>query len=287
MMSIYAQNEKGDFKVLKSVKTKSITLSYHKTENVPENLNSRHCHDRYEILYVIKGEGRYTAEGKEITVKPRTLVVIPPLTYHCIEIKAGITYERTVLHFDKSSVAECAREVFASVIKSETEISVYSEEALPDTALSAIDRLLRLAELPEGEAEVMSRLLLSEIFVALSLAQRDNCSFTDEELGARVIRYLNENMFTDISLDKLARRFYVSKYYICREFKRHNGISVHGYITQKRVMHAKWLIESGETASVAAAKVGFGDYSAFYRAYVKLVGTAPTATEIQKGRERS
>ena len=40
---------------------------------------------------------------------------------------------------------------------------------------------------------------------------------------------------------------------------------------------AKQLIEQGETASGAAYKVGFGDYSAFYRAYVKVVGKAPTA----------
>ena len=97
------------------------------------------------------------------------------------------------------------------------------------------------------------------------------------ELGARVIRYLNENITRDVSLDSLAKRFFVSKYYLCRAFKKHNGISVHGYINQKRVMYAKQLIESGETASGAAYKVGFGDYSAFYRAYVKLVGKAPTA----------
>jgi AraC-like DNA-binding protein len=41
-------------------------------------------------------------------------------------------------------------------------------------------------------------------------------------------------------------------------------------------MYAKQLIESGETASGAAYKVGFGDYSAFYRAYVRIIGKAPT-----------
>jgi AraC-like DNA-binding protein len=42
-------------------------------------------------------------------------------------------------------------------------------------------------------------------------------------------------------------------------------------------MYARELIEGGETASGAAEKVGFGDYSAFYRAYVKIVGKSPTA----------
>jgi AraC-like DNA-binding protein len=47
-------------------------------------------------------------------------------------------------------------------------------------------------------------------------------------------------------------------------------------------MYAKQLIESGETASGAAYKVGFGDYSAFYRAYVKILGAPPTSEAKRK-----
>ena len=100
----------------------------------------------------------------------------------------------------------------------------------------------------------------------------------DSEIGVRVIRYLNDNITADISLDMLAKRFFVSKYHLCRAFKKHNGISVHGYVNQKRVLYAKQLIEAGETASRAAYQVGFGDYSAFYRAYVKVMGKAPTSS---------
>jgi len=73
----------------------------------------------------------------------------------------------------------------------------------------------------------------------------------------------------------LAHRFFVSKYYLCRAFKRQSGSSIHNYINLKRVLYAKRLIESGETASHAAYMVGFGDYSAFYRAYMKHIGSSP------------
>jgi hypothetical protein len=36
---------------------------------------------------------------------------------------------------------------------------------------------------------------------------------------------------------------------------------------------------SEDLAAKAADQVGFGDYSSFYRAYVKVVGKAPTAAE--------
>ena len=115
----------------------------------------------------------------------------------------------------------------------------------------------------------------------LSVATRESIPRDERELGARVIKYLNEHIYKVVSLDKIAKKFFVSKFYLCRAFKKHNGISVHGYINQKRVMYAKQLIESGESASAAAYRVGFGDYSAFYRAYVKLIGRAPTSQECE------
>ena len=141
------------------------------------------------------------------------------------------------------------------------------------------ERFASIASYPDNEKDVCARLYIAELLVLLSAKHSDFYLRDDCELGARVIRYLNQNMDRDISLDKLAKRFFVSKYYLCRAFKKHNGISIHGYINHKRVMYAKQLIEAGETASGAAYRVGFGDYSAFYRAYVKLIGRAPTQHE--------
>ena len=120
------------------------------------------------------------------------------------------------------------------------------------------------------------KMLISEIIVFLSLSDSTMGVNEDRDLGSRVAKYLDVNIDRAISLDDLARRFFVSKFYLCRAFKKYNGISVHSYINNKRVMYAKQLIESGESASGAAYKVGFGDYSAFYRAYVKIFGKSPT-----------
>ena len=145
--------------------------------------------------------------------------------------------------------------------------------------MSVFERLEASVQMPTPERNVYIRMLLSELVILLSVSAGEGIACDEDELGSRVIKYLNGNIEKDISLDKLARHFFVSKYYLCRAFKKHNGISVHGYINRKRVMYAKQLIESGETASGAAYRVGFGDYSAFYRAYVKLIGKSPTAKE--------
>lgn len=256
----------------------NIDFSYRSDRQAPEHLNINHCHDTYEILFVQSGTGKYVVEGSTFPIRSGTLMVIRPFEYHCVQIEPGSPYERYVINFSRAALSEDAAALFDAIMKADGASGrFYSSGTLPGSLMSVFERFEIGATLPQNEKQVFLKTLLSELVVFLSVSDGEQIAHDEGELGARVIRYLNENIDKNISLDKLARRFFVSKYYLCRAFKTHNGISVHGYINQKRVMYAKQLIESGETASGAAYRVGFGDYSAFYRAYVKIVGKAPTA----------
>ena len=253
-------------------------FSYTMDNQPPEKLDHRHCHDTYEILYVIDGRGRFMIEGTSFDIKPGTLLVIRPFEYHSMQLDDGSVYERYVIHFAKDYLVSDALALLNSILEGvEGSGKMYPAVSLSKNVLPVFERFDTAEALPENERAIYVKTLLSELMVFLSVSGGEQIAINEGELGARVIRYLNENLSRDVSLDTLARRFFVSKYYLCRAFKKHNGVSVHGYINHKRVMYAKQLIEQGETASGAAYKVGFGDYSAFYRAYVKIIGKAPTA----------
>ncbi len=258
------------------LQTKDIAFSYSTNEIAPVDLEISHCHDDYEFLFIVNGKGKYIIEGAEFFVTPGMLMCARPLEYHCIKIDAGAPYERYVLHFTASSVLPEAKELFDTIIAKRQGEDAYSAFTLTESFVGIFERFSLALSLDEERRESFIRLLLSELIMLLSVSAGETRSVDEGELGARVIKYLNENIEKNISLDKIAKRFFVSKYYLCRAFKKHNGISVHGYINRKRIMLAKQLIESGETASGAAYRVGFGDYSAFYRAYVKVLGEAPT-----------
>lgn len=253
-------------------------FSYAKDNQVPDCLDVRHCHDTYEILYVLDGFGRFVIEGTSFDIKPGTLIVIRPFEYHSMQLDSTSVYERFVIHFSEGHLQSDALNLLNTMLDGvDGSGKVYTASSLSNNVLPVLERFDTAETLPDNEKAIYIKTLLSELMVFLSVSGGEQIAINEGELGARVIRYLNENIYRNISLDTLARRFFVSKYYLCRAFKKHNGISVHGYITYKRVMYAKQLIEHGETASGAAYKVGFGDYSAFYRAYVKIVGKSPTA----------
>lgn len=260
-----------------------VYCKYANFDEAPSNLDVQHCHDGYEILYVIDGNGKYVIEGAEYPIRPRTILFAPPFSYHSLKLDEGTRYERYVLQFFVSDLTPAAQEFLTSLNKSLDGVGCYyAADALSPSIVSIFERFENAEGLPEREQKEFRKLLASELVLLLSVATRESIPRDEGELGARVIKYLNEHIDKDVSLDKLAKRFFVSKFYLCRAFKKHNGISVHGYINKKRVMYAKQLIESGETVSSAAYRVGFGDYSAFYRAYIKLIGRAPTYHETEK-----
>ena len=269
---------RGKMKKNCTVTLKSFKFS-HSCNKPNENLSTRHCHNEYEILYVAEGKGRYLIEGTEFALNPRTLVFIRPFEYHCVEVEANSVYERYILHFSDTFVLKELSDTLKKLVDDSDESSgmFYSPDLIPQIVVSAFDRFEEGALLEESEKEIYYKLLLSELLVLLSSLGNQKIAHDECDLGARVTRYINEYLEKDVSLDVIAKRFFVSKYYLCRAFKKHTGVSIHSYITQKRVVYAKQLIESGETASGAAYKVGFGDYSAFYRAYIKVIGKSPTS----------
>ncbi len=266
------------------MKGNDITVGRSVIDIIPDKLSESHCHDFYEIIYVVNGSGKYVVEGAEYKVSPRTLMLIRPFAYHHLSLDKSCIYERHLIHFAKTALSSDALKLLESMTSSTDENgSYYPPRSLGNTVISVFDRFEIANLLPDTEREAYMRALLSELIILLSASVGEKMVHNEDDLGARVISYLNGNIERDISLDKLAKRFFVSKYYLCRAFKKHNGVSVHGYINHKRIMYAKQLIESGETASGAAYKVGFGDYSAFYRAYVKIIGSSPSSS--QEGRK--
>lgn len=254
----------------------NLLYNHMRSESPAPSDYGKHCHEWYEIIYVIEGSGRYVVEGTEYELCPNSLMFFRPKEFHYADISSSVPYERCVISFDKDFLQEDSGYLLKHFDDNPLgKGNFYSAMDIPISVHSVFERLDNAAKLPKAEAKIMSKMLLGEILVLLSIAPPVEKEASSEPLGAKVIRYLNENISSQTSLDSLAKKFYVSKFYLCRAFKAYNGISVVGYINSKRIMLAREMIERGETASNAAFKVGFGDYSSFYRAYRKITGHSP------------
>ena len=94
-----------------------------------------------------------------------------------------------------------------------------------------------------------------------------------------IIDYLNQNLTSDMSVDTIAGKFYISRYHLMHSFKKETGYTIGNYITTKRLLLAKSLITSGQSISDACFNCGFKNYSTFSRAYKKAFGQCPSQTD--------
>ena len=90
-----------------------------------------------------------------------------------------------------------------------------------------------------------------------------------------IIQYIEAHLDEDLSLDELAKKFFVSKYHISHIFKENFGISIHQYITKKRLSMCKDAIISNDNITKVYLMFGFKDYTSFFRAFKKEFGISP------------
>ena len=92
-----------------------------------------------------------------------------------------------------------------------------------------------------------------------------------------ITQYVDQHLDEPLSLDVLAKQFYLSKYYLVHLFRENTGLSVHQYILKKRLAACCDAMRGGAAVGEAYRQWGFYDYSAFYRAFRKEYGMSPSA----------
>ena len=106
----------------------------------------------------------------------------------------------------------------------------------------------------------------------------DARSYSSDSQIEELLRYINHNLPEDLSIETLARKYYLSKYHMMRKFKEEPGYTIHNYIISKRLLLARTKISEVTPILKAAQLSGFSDYTTFSRAYKKQFGTAPSQT---------
>ena len=176
---------------------KTLNFVYMSEENVEGRLDVSHCHDCYEILYILSGEGRYILEGSTFDILPGTLMVIKPFQYHCVFIENGAPYERYVINFHDGAIADEALTLLTEMV--DVGGGKYFPASTVSANISAIfERFEGLLSLPVAERDLYYKMLLSEIVILLSVSGGEKMAQDIEELGARVIKYINENIEKNI-----------------------------------------------------------------------------------------
>lgn len=93
---------------------------------------------------------------------------------------------------------------------------------------------------------------------------------------AEIRQYIDQHFAETISLDQIAKLFFVSKEYLSKVFKQEFGRNVTDYILHLRMDKAKdWLSDESIPIKAVAEMSGYEDVAYFYRVFKKYYGIAP------------
>ncbi|MBY9078543.1 response regulator [Paenibacillus sp. HN-1] len=91
-----------------------------------------------------------------------------------------------------------------------------------------------------------------------------------------IVKYLEQNYQTDLSLQEVAGKFFVSREYVSRRFKQEFGINFTDYIGNYRIDKSKLLMQNPHlTLSQISEMVGFHDVKYFSKVFKKREGITP------------
>lgn len=263
-------------------------FEFHHSYNESPLFVEFHQHPFFELFFFLSGNVNYIIEGRSYRLRPGDILLTSSSDLHRPEIHPGRPYERIVIWL--------ADDFFGHLCDfyGEDLTTCFTDAASRDYRLIRPDSqvILHLKQLCAQISETKrsratgSRALasayLTEFLVYVSRAYYDapdsiKDDVTENEKINRIILYINENLSDDLSLDHLADRFYISKYYLSRQFKQFTGLSPYQYIMKKRLIVSRNLLRSGHTVMDACMQCGFGDYSNFLKAFKREFGKNPSS----------
>lgn len=236
--------------------------------------SSRHgneIHPYHEIIYFLRVKGKILCEQFEAELCDNSLLVIPANTYHQVVIDDQEGYTRLLMNFGD--------------IDGSTDMPTLESgknKYIPRLSEDIVFLLKKIIDNLKDTDEIKSRLifgafmmLLSEIESAESFSHSQKSS-ADRELLKRCLDHIEGNFKAKLSAANIARAVGISESSLYSLFKKNLGTSIHRYITEKRIMYAHTRIKEGALPTKIYAECGYNDYATFYKAYVKLLGKAPS-----------
>ena len=242
-----------------------------------------HDHGTYELHYFVRGNAKWLINGAEYPCVPHTMMLFPPNVFHGIRIYDEEPYERFTLHFTPDHISLERRAALTRMLPRAEKTGGIPclRKNMEGTAMYALFQQMDvLAAHSEPMREKLAPVFLEALIGTIGLAATPEAAAHESApvspVQENIITYLNGHFTEPVTLDSLAERFFISKHHLNRSFRKATGTTVRDYLISKRVTYVQQLLINGVPATQAAALAGFGDYTAFYRAYVKRFGHAPS-----------
>lgn len=239
-------------------------------EKPPKYMFKGEAHSFWELTFVDRGVLFTDIDGKSFELQQGDVMFYAPHQYHnqytnnsksCCYLT--ISFDMNFYDYDllSNKVFSCDKNSYnliTSLMKELEEKNIYSQEL----CLSYVKLLIL-------------KLLKNNEYNNFKSACKINQSI-DDDLLEDILRFIDNNIHTPISISDLCDEFNVSSSKLHTMFKEHLNTSVKLYINQLKLKKSKELMsETGHTVSEIAFMLGFNSIHYFSNKFKKEFGFSP------------
>ncbi len=243
-------------------------------KSLKPHTSQRKSLDSYLFMVVLSGEGTFTYNGNKRYLKSNDIVFIDCKKKYSHRSSSANPWELIWVHFNGSLIDK-----YYKLFSKKMDSVIIISESAPDFKKTLL-QLIDLASSGNIISELLSSNLLNTLITQLLTLEKldinKHKSFNFEKIN-KIKQYIDNNFQQDLSLDKIAKEFYISKYYMSREFKKNYGITINNYIINKRITLAKKLLRfTDKPISTIAQLCGINGSSYFNKIFQKNESMSPT-----------
>ncbi len=242
------------------------------------------AHDFWELAYVIKGSVCMSVDDSVIELGENRLIFHKPMEFHSMRTDNNKHTELLILSFSASgefmnhfenSIFTLNRAQRHSIMAIHEFIMEYDDDSedkfVPTHYLDKISKKPLEFKILKNITENFLISLSHEVKTPSTLIEN-----TETSIYADALRIIDENIYSKLSVDELAKRCNASVSYLKKIFAKYNGLGIHEYILKCKMYIAKQMLSEGASVTEISEKLAFSSQNYFSTAFKRETGISPS-----------
>lgn len=251
------------------------------------NMDFQHFHSFHEIHLLLNPKAHHLVEGIPYSIEANDFVLLRPSLLHKTTYPQGAPSKRLVINFlypqeylDSHPALQILLEPFSD------SLPIYrfdrNKQQVLNQIINEIHQLSKQS-LPGDIKMMMIHNRFQDFLYKLWELKNYNLYAPEEfdnELSEKIYRitsYIHTHYSEELTLDSLAKQFYMSTCYLSHQFRSITGYTLIHYIQMTRIRNAQYaLINTNEKITNISELNGFTSFSQFNRVFRKFCGKSPS-----------
>lgn len=267
--------------------SKIVTIHYQKL--LKNYMFPKEKHNFWEIIYCDKNEVFVTVDNDKKLLKKGEVVFIAPNETHSVECDNVSDANIFIVSFDCKSktmnyfkgkrftVPEDLRFLLVSIMSEAKHTFV-----IPDFNPN-LDKLVLRSDPNVGGAQVIKN-NLEELLIKLIRFETSKPTSQEvfiskiedsDALEDEIIKILENNIYSNVTLDAISSALHYGKTTICKTFKKKTGKTIIGYYLEIKIEESKKLIRENKSFSEISNALGFDSLPHFTKTFKRITTMTP------------